>query len=176
MHMWDVGTDGQMDGDWDTLPIGRHQNAGRRVGGRSDATGEKFAGSFAITDVRTRRVFGNFIELLASLGSHPKSTCVDPRVDVLGRHAGDCNLKIMDQSGTVHGNTGYETSLDEIDQNGAQADLDDVTANTPENRPLAYSGALDGGQQLVQIFRRQEFRKRIEKAQQRTVCGGRFSE
>ena len=164
-----------MHGNWNTLTIGIRQNAARGIPRLGVSAGEKFADGFAVTDAGTRRVSGNLIELLAGFTCHAKFAGADAGIDILRSVPGDGNLKIVDQGRAIHGDSGDKTSLHQIDQNGAQADFDDVAADAPQNRFFAGARAMHRSQQLPQIFRRQKMWKRVQKFRQRDFAAAGFA-
>src|ERR1700751_1172525 len=86
MHVRNVGTDGEMDGDGNFVPIGVVENAGGRVL-RSEAArlrGQEFTGGFAIADGGKIGAGGDLIEVETGFGGHAELAFAEAGVNVFG--------------------------------------------------------------------------------------------
>ena len=94
--------------------------------------------------------------------------------DVFGGVAGEGDFEIVDQSGAVHGDPGDETAFDQIDQDGSEADFNDVSTEAPENGLALFARAVDGAEQVAEILGGKDVGERIEKSCEQGVRGGRL--
>ena len=68
----------------------------------------------------------------------------------------------MDQGGAIHGDPGNESAAHEVNENRAEANLDDVAAETPEDGPFLFTRAMNGSKQFAQILRSQNSWQGVE--------------
>ena len=64
---------------------------------------------------------------------HAELAGAEAGFDVFGGVAGECDFEIVDERGAVHGDAGDEAAVHQIDEDRAEADLDDVAADAPED-------------------------------------------
>src|SRR5437867_1701239 len=172
MHVGNVGSDGDVDGHRNTVVVGRDEDAGIRMLDRNDAAREELAGGFAVADSSAIRKFGNFVDVLARFLSHAELAFAEAGFDVFGSVAGKRDFEIVNEGGAIHGNPRNEAAFHQIDQDGAEADFDDVAADAPENRFALPARGMDRAEEMAEIFSSENIGKRIEKFAERTVgCG-----
>src|ERR1700730_2237549 len=152
MHVGNVRADGEMDGDGNAAFVGVNEDAGLRVLDRDDAAREELPGGFAVADAGAVGKFGDFVDVLAGLRGHAEPAFAEAGFDVFRSVAGKSDFKVMDERGAIHGDAGDEAALHEIDQDRAEADLDDVAADAPQNGPTLFAGGVDGAEEPAKIF------------------------
>ena len=152
MHMRDVRADGEMNRQGDAVFVSGNKNAGIRVFDFDDAAREKLPGGFAVADANAVGKLGEFVDVLAGFGGHPELPFTEAGFDVLGAVAGEGDLEIVDERRAVHGDSRDEAALHQIDQDQAQADFDDVAADAPEDGLALFFCAVDGGEEMAEIF------------------------
>lgn len=145
MHVGNVRTDREMNGDGDALFVCRDEDAGVRIFYVQDAAVEKLARCFAVTDVEARSEFRKFVDVLASFAGHPELACAEAGFYVFGSIASESDFEIVNERGAVHGNTRDEAAFHQIDEDGAEADFDHVAADSPEDGCALFAGTMDGG-------------------------------
>ena len=69
----------------------------------------------------------------------------------------------MHQSCAIHGDAANESALDQAGDDGPQAHLDNVAAESPNNHFLAQPSTQDGGDRLAQIVATKNARQGGEK-------------
>src|SRR5579863_7822991 len=95
---------------------------------------------------------GDFVEIFAGFLGHAELAAAEARFDVLGSVSRESDLEIVDQRGAVHGDAGDEPALHEVDENGAETHLDNVTAEAPEDGLALFARSMDGAEKLAEIF------------------------
>src|SRR5579884_354999 len=159
VHVGDVRADSEMDGDGNAEAIGVPENAGASVEWLERARGEELACGFSIADAGACRGCGDLIEIFAGFASHAELAGAEPGFDVFGGAAGERDFEVMDEGGAVHGNTGDEAAAHEFHENGADAGLDDVTADAPENGFALFFCLVNCGGDGAEIARGKNVRE-----------------
>ena len=162
MHVWDVRADGEMNGDGDAVLVSGEKDARFGVFDGNDAAVQKLARGFAVADANALRELGEFVEVVAGLFRHAELARAQTGFDVFGRVPGQSDFEIMDERGAVHGDSGDEAAIHQVDQNGAKANFDDVAADAPKNGSALFAGGVDGAEEMPEISGGENIRKRIE--------------
>jgi hypothetical protein len=165
----DIGADRHVHGDGDAQFVRSDEHAGIGMLDLHHAAGEELAGSFAIANVDAPCQLGHFIQIFAGFRGHPELTGAKIRFDVFGSIAGESDLEVVDQGGAVHGDPGDKAAAHEVDQDGSEANLDDVAADTPQDRAALLARAMYRGEKLAQIACGEDVRERIEELRKRSV-------
>jgi len=137
-----------------------------------DAAREKLPGGFAVADSNAMRKFSEFVDVLAGFGGHAELAFTEACFDVFGGVAGQGDFEIVDERRSVHGDSGDEAAFHQIDQDGTEADFDDVAADAPEDGFALFARAVNGSEKMAEIFGGEDVGKRIEKFCERGVRGG----
>ena len=171
MHVRNVRTDGEMNGDGDALFVGSDENTGGGVLYCEDAAVEELAGGFAVADVKTGSEFREFVDVLASFAGHAELAGAEASFDVFGSISGESDFEIMHECGAVHGNARDEAAFHQIDEDRTEADFDYVAADSPENGGALFAGAMDGSKEITKILGGKNVWKRIEEFCKGNVSG-----
>ena len=174
VHVGNVRADGHVHGDGNAKLVGGGQDAGVRVGNVDYGVVEKLAGGFAIAQAGAHGYFCNLVEILAGFRSHAECAGAETGFDVFGSVTGEGDFEIVDERGAVHGQRGDEAAAHEIDQQRAEADLDDVAADAPENGFALLAGLVDGSEEVAEVSGGEEVGEGSEKFVQRGIRGGRL--
>ncbi len=153
VHVRDVRTDGEMDRHGNAVFVRSNEDAGTCVFVIDAAAREELPGSFTVADVDAVRKFGEFVDVLAGFGGHAELAFTDAGFDVFGGVAGQRDFEIMDERRAVHGDAGNEAAFHQIDQDGAETDLDHVAADAPKDGLTLSSRAVDCAEEMAEIFR-----------------------
>src|SRR5439155_13532020 len=89
---------------------------------------------------------------LAGLARHPEGATLEARADVLGGPAVPGELEVVHQAGAVHRHRREAATLDQVDDDGPEPDLDRVRAHAEDDRPTAAErprDALDGAAEIA---------------------------
>src|ERR1700733_12119250 len=113
--------------------IGVCKDARSKMFGPQSRTGEELARRFAEPDLAALCTKRSFVEEKAGFLGHPKFAVAKKSFHIFGRAAHERDFKIVDERGTVHCDAAYKAAIHEVNQQGAQADLDDVAPYAPEN-------------------------------------------
>src|SRR5712692_7393701 len=124
VHVRNVRADGEMNRNGNAVLVGGNEDAGIRVLDFNGAAREKLPGGFAVADADAMRKFGEFVDVLAGFGGHAELAFAEASFDVFGGVAGERDFEIMNKRGAVHGDSRDEAAVHQIDQDGAEADLD----------------------------------------------------
>lgn len=124
---------------------------------------EKLSGGFAEADISAFREGGHFVERTAGFLGHAEFAFAENGFDVFGRAADHGDFKIVDERGAVHGDSGDEAAAKKIDQQRAEADFDDVSADAPENRAGLRTRVEDGAGDKAKVFGGENARQGVEK-------------
>src|SRR5271157_4134766 len=130
--------------------------------GRKDAAGQVLSGSLTVANANAVGQLGDFVDVGAGFFGHAELPLAEGGFHILGSIAGHGDFKIMNQGGAIHGDARNESAAHEIDENRAEADLDDVAAETPEDGAFLFTRVMDGGEKVAQILRSQNSRQRVE--------------
>src|SRR5437588_12787564 len=133
MHVRDVRADGQVNRHGDAAFVRHGKNAGIGVLHFDDATGEKLPRGFAVADADTVRKFRDVVEIFSCFFGHAELAFAKTSFHIFGSVASQRDFKIVNKRSAVHGDAGDETTFHQIDQNGTEADLYDMAADSPEN-------------------------------------------
>src|SRR5437667_6596638 len=133
MHVRDVRADGQVNRHGDAAFVRHGKNAGIGVLHFDDATGEKLPRGFAVADADTVRKFRDVVEIFSCFFGHAELAFAKTSFHIFGSVASQRDFKIVNKRSAVHGDSGDEPAFHQIDQNEAEADLDDMAADTPDN-------------------------------------------
>ncbi len=109
------------------------------------------SGGFAVADANALRKLGDFVEIFSGFFGHAELARAETGFDVFGSVAGERDLEVVDQRRAVHGDSGDEAALHQIDQDGAKADFDDVAADAPENGSALFARAVDCAEEMAEI-------------------------
>src|SRR5947207_15229409 len=134
MHVRDVRADGQVNRHGDAMFVRSDEDAEIGVFHFNDAAGKKLSGSFAVPNSYAVRKFGGFVEIFSRFFGHAELAFAKTGFHIFGSVSRKGDFKIVNQRGTVHGNAGNKASFHQIDQDGPEADLDDMAADPPKNR------------------------------------------
>ena len=156
MHVRDVGADGQVNRHGDAALVRGDEDAGIGVFYFDNIAGEKLPGGFAITDSDAVRKLSDFIEMFSGFFGHAELAFAKAGLDVFGSVARERDFEIVDERRAVHGDSGNESAFHHINQNGTEADFDDVPADPPENSFALFARFVDGGKKVTKIFRRED--------------------
>src|SRR5260370_18589650 len=138
------------------------------------ASGEKLSGGFTVADADALREFGEFIDVRAGFGGRAEGAVTDACFDVFGGVSGEGDFEIVDERGAVHSDAGDEAAFHKIDQDGAEADFDDVAADAPENGSALFAGAVNGAEEPAKILGGENLREPIHKFCERCIFGRRL--
>src|SRR5216683_2139596 len=172
VHVRNVRADGQVNRHRNAVFVSSNEDAGFGVFDFHDVTREKLAGGFAIADADALGKFSDFVKIFSGLFGHAELARAETGFDVFGSVAGERDLEVVDQRRTVHGDSGDETSLHQIDQDGTETDFDDVAADAPENGSALYARAVDGGEEMAEIIGGEDLWKGVEEFCERGIRGG----
>src|SRR2546429_409723 len=111
MHVRYVRANGQMNRNRDAVHVRGHENAGIRMLNFDDAAREKLPSGFAVADSNAVRKFGEFVDVLAGFLGHAELAFADAGFDVFGGVASQGDFKIVDEGGTIHGDSGNEAAF-----------------------------------------------------------------
>src|SRR5204863_6087427 len=75
----------------------------------------------------------DLVEIFSRFFGHAKLALAKSGFHIFGSVAGQRDFKIVNKRSAVHSDAGDETTFHQIDQNGTEADLDDMAADPPEN-------------------------------------------
>jgi hypothetical protein len=104
------------------------------------------------TDLRRGPIAGGAVQELARLPRHAEGAVVEAGADVLRGSAAPGQLEVVDQPGAVQGDRREAPPLDQIDDEGAEPDLDRVRAHAEHDgasRPDRPRDATDGGAEIA---------------------------
>src|ERR1700684_344583 len=101
--------------------------------GPQSRAAEELTRCFAEPDLAALRAKGSFVEEKAGFLGHSEFAIAKNSFHIFGRAAHERDFKVVDESGTVHRDTAYKAAIHEVNQERAQADLDDVASYAPEN-------------------------------------------
>ena len=155
MHVNDIGSDPDVNGGRKVEPRGRREDrqppARQAVAqyGIADGTAQPGLAGCAIAD--------GAVEKQTRLAGHAEAAVLEAGRHILGRGALIGELEVVNDPGAVHGDRGHDAAFHEIDQDGAQPDLDDMGAEADDDlAPVAMAaghqtrrGAKIGGRQDV---------------------------
>ena len=136
----------------DSMFVRGDQDAGISMFDVNDSATEKLPGSFAVPNANAVSKFGDFVEIFSCFFGHAELAFAKASFHVFGRVARERDLKIMDKRRAVHGDAGNQASFHQIDQNGTEADLNDVATDAPENGFALFARAVDCGEEIAKIF------------------------
>ena len=71
---------------------------------------------------------------------------------IFGGVAGQRDFEIVDERSAIHGDSRNKTAFHQIDQDGAEADFDDVAADAPEDGFALFARAVNGSEKMAEIF------------------------
>ena len=130
-----VCTDGDMDGDRGGIAIGLAQQAEvneTRVGDGFEMLPERFAKTLLVIQCRVKLTAGFFSGSEAAVREHG--------FHVFAGLSGDGDFEIVNRGRAVERKGSGVTALHKIDQDGREAALDDMAAESPEDHFLAGAG------------------------------------
>ena len=133
MHVRDVRADGQVNRHGDAAFVRHGEDAEIGVFHFDDAAGKKLPGSFPVANPNAVSKFGDFVEILSCFFGHAELAFAKTGIHIFGSVSREGDFKIVNKRRAVHGDSGDESAFHQIDQNGSEADLDDVPADPPEN-------------------------------------------
>ncbi len=163
MNVRNIRADGDVDSHRNFFAIGGGENAFREILRARALANEEFPRRFTEADAGAARERGHFVDVAASFFGHAEFAFAENGVNIFRSAAGHGDFEIVNQRRAVHGDAADEAAAHEVDQERAEADLDDVAAHAPENRGAASARFDDGSREGAQIFRGENVRKRIEK-------------
>src|ERR1700733_1678285 len=131
--MRNIGSDSEMHRHRNFRAIGVCKDARFKMFGLQSRTGKKLARRFAEPDLAALRTKRSFVEENAGFLGHSEFAITKNSFHIFGSAADQSNFKVMDECGAVHCDAAYKTAIHEVNQQGAQADLDDVAPYAPEN-------------------------------------------
>ena len=115
MHVRNVRADGEMHGDRDASLVSRGKDTGFGMFGCDDAAVQELTRCLAVANSNTLRQLGDIVEILAGFLGHAELAFAERRLNVLGSIPGKRNLEIVDQPRAVHGNSGNEAAIHQVD-------------------------------------------------------------
>src|SRR4030088_1781506 len=163
-----------MDRYWNAVFVRGNEDAEIRVFDVDDPARKILSGSFAVADSNAVGQLGNFVDILAGFGSHAELAFADSGFNVFGSISGERDFEIVDERRAIHGDSGNEAAFHQIDQDGAEADFDDVAADAPEDGFALFARAVNGSEKMAEIFGGEDVGERIEEFCERGVRGGRL--
>ena len=137
MHVDDVGADRHVNGDRNLEPRRRAEDAGARE--LRLLSREEPQHRLADTEARSDAVVDRVVQQPSCFFGHPEAARAERLVDVLGRGADQRDLEVVNDRRAVGGDRRDEPALHQVDQHRAEAGLDDVCAQPPDD---AAVGAL----------------------------------
>ena len=162
MHVRNVRANREMHSDRDTALVSRDENAEIGMPGFHDTAGEILSGGFAVTDANAVSEFGDLVDAPACFRGHAELAFAEAGLDIFGGATGHSDFEIVDERGAVHGDGGNETFVHQVNQNRSEADLDDVTADAPEDGAFALVRRLNGSGKFAKVLSRENFRERVQ--------------
>ena len=78
----------------------------------------------------------------------------EPGFDVFGSISRKGDFKIVDERCAVHRDSSDEAALHQIDQDRTEADLNDVSADAPEDGSALFARNVNRAEEIAKIFRR----------------------
>src|SRR6266404_1188540 len=151
VHVGNIRADGEMYGDGDTKFVSGGQHAGVGIGNIDHGVVEKLAGGFAVAETCAHGDFCDLVEILAGFRGHAECACAETGFDIFGSVARESDFEIVDERGTVHGERSDEAAAHEIDEQRAEADLDYVAADAPEDGFALLAGLMNGAEEVAEI-------------------------
>src|SRR5947208_7627700 len=173
MYMRYVRADGQVNRHRDAVFVRHGEDAEIGVFHFNDAAGKKLSGSFAVTDAYSVRKFRDVVEIFSRFFGHAELAFAKTGFHIFGSVAGQRDFKIVNKRSAVHSDAGDETTFHQIDQNGTEADLDDMAADSPENRSSLFACNMNSAEEIAKIFDSEKVGERIQESCERRVRAGR---
>ena len=102
------------------------------------------------------------IELAASFLSHAELPGPEPGIDVFRRSAANRYLEVVNETGAVQRDAGHIAAFHQVDQDGREACLDDVRAESPQDAALIRSRSSNGSHNLSEVSRRENRGQRLD--------------
>src|SRR5438132_9004431 len=152
MHMRYVRADGQVNRHGDAMFVRSDKDAEIGVFHFNDAAGKKLSGSFAVPNSYAVRKFGGFVEIFSRFFGHAELAFAKTGFHIFGSVAGQRDFKIVNKRSAVHSDSGDEPAFHQIDQNEAEADLDDMAADTPENGFPLFARHVNCAEEIAKTF------------------------
>ena len=142
VHVHDVGAERDVHGGGQAEPArGGEQARARRAAGR----GARGSGRARRPGPGPSASPSTIARLISSpgLARHAELARPEARGDVLRRVAGHRQLEVVDDARAVQREAGDEPPLHQVDEHRRQADLQDVRAQPPDDRPAQRARAQD---------------------------------
>ena len=151
VHVRNIRADGEMHGDGDAEFVGGSQDAGACVGYIDHGVVEKLSGGLAVAKPCPHCHFRDLVQIFARFRGHAECTGSQTGFDIFGSVANQRDFEIVDEGGAVHGERGDEAAAHEVDEDGTEANLDDVAADAPENGFALLAGLVNGGEEIAEV-------------------------
>jgi hypothetical protein len=106
------------------------------------------------------------VDLFTGLARHAEGPGAEARVHVLRGPAGHRELEVVNEARAVERQPRDEAAVHEVDEDRREADLQDMGAQAPEDRPLPPAGPVHLAREVAQDGSREDARKAVEKGGQ----------
>jgi len=162
MHLKDVGADAEMDSEGDAAAISGGQERNIEVTSADARVEEKFSCRFAEPDATAMSGDGGFVEIEPGFAGEAEAAAGELGLDVFRGAAGEADFEIVDEGSAGGGDAGDVAAAHQINEDGGEAGLDDVAAQSPEDGLAAAPGAAEGFDQAAEFKPGQNGRERTE--------------
>src|SRR5262249_9522595 len=163
MHVGNVGADGEMDGYRYVLPVSGDKHTRIRMLDLANTAVQNLGGRLSVTDANAMRELGKFVEILAGFFSHTEFAGAKARFHVFRSVTGHSDFEIVNEGGSIHGDSGNEAALHQIDQDGAETDLDDVSADAPDDSFALAARHMHRAEKMAEILAGKNARETVQK-------------
>ena len=162
----DVRADGDVDRDRDAAHVGLQQQAelAELRLPAAEVAPQGFTDAEAIRDA----IADGKIDVSAGLLSHAESALLELGFDIFAGRADEGDFEVMDDASPIHRDGRDEAPVHEVDQHGTQAGLDDVTAQSPQDRLADTPCPNNRLRKVTQGLRTQEIRQAPQKVGDRS--------
>src|SRR5579864_505424 len=145
VHVRNIRSDSEMNGDGYPMFVGSGDNAGLRVLCFQNATRKELSRGFSVTDANSISEFCHLVQILSGFFRHAECTGYKPRFHILGSVPGKGDLEIVNQCRAVHRNAGNKAALHQVNKNGAKSDFNNVATDAPKNGAALFPRMMNGG-------------------------------
>jgi len=98
---------------------------------------------------------------------HAKGSVSKACGNILRRLTDHGKLRIMDNTGPVHGNTGNDTAFHQVDNDGIEPNFDHMGSHAEQDGAVIHISGADGGYYLLEVAACQNIRHIIQKRPER---------
>src|SRR5215510_10303061 len=113
---------------------------------------DKLSQRLAQSDAVLYSLFHGGIHVFACFAGHAKAPFHYLFLDFFRCCTAQCHFKIMDCRRPIHCNAGHKPGLHQVVDDGAQANLDNMTAESPDHRLTRCLCVKKGSKQIPQAF------------------------